>query len=134
MGGLWGVGNDLRMGGRFGGGGRVGEILGYEWVGEKMEVEITGERFGSGKEMAASKGRRWWLGERGAKMGFIGRGCGCLNAFLCISSPPQEELSRLQAEVAEVRGGGGGGRDCFVGFVGAEGVIEVSLVVSFPCS
>lgn len=109
--------------------------MGYEWVGEKMEVEITGERFGSGKEMAASKGRRWWLGERGAKMGFIGRGCGCLNAFLCISSPPQEELSRLQAEVAEVRGGGGGGgRDCFVGFVGAEGVIEVSLVVSFPCS
>ena len=43
------------------------------------------------EEFAGSKakGRRWGLGARGAEMGVVGRGWGCLNAFLCIAPPPR---------------------------------------------
>ena len=43
------------------------------------------------EEFAGSKakGRRWGLGGRGAEMGVVGRGWGCLNAFLCIAPPPR---------------------------------------------
>ena len=68
-GGVWGEGED----------GRRRRWEGECGVGGRMKEEFAGSK---------AKGRRWGLGGRGAEMGVVGRGWGCLNAFLCIAHHP----------------------------------------------